>query len=97
METADTVYRDTVWLHLYASDSDTVHGTYDWLVPGKDGKKGTVEGLLTGDAFFGLYRYQQEGGQYTDSIRISFPAGSAVVTQLQASGVPLTDTLRSFE
>jgi hypothetical protein len=96
-KTPDTIYRDTVWLRLHAEGPDTVRGTYQWLVPGKDGKNGMLEGRLGDQGFYGLYHYHQEGGQYTDSIRISFSGGSAVVTQRQASGVPLIDTLESSE
>lgn len=95
-EAADTVYRDTLWLRLHREHSDTLRGTYVWLVPGKDGKRGSVEGSLVQGAFLGLYHYQQEGGDYSDSIRIDFSDGGAIVTQRQASGGLLIDTLESL-
>lgn len=93
-EAGDTPYTDSTVLQLTVDGGTAVSGTYRWVIPGKDGKYGTITGRLSNDTIYGRYIYRQEGGNYNDSVRIVLHEGSAVVTQFSPDNYQLTDTLR---
>lgn len=88
----DTVYHDSMRLQLRIS-GDSAKGIYRWVLPGKDGKEGSISGRLLRDTIRGYYHYQQEGGAYTDPIEIILEDERAVVTQFTAGSYQLTDTI----
>ncbi|WP_344974562.1 hypothetical protein [Compostibacter hankyongensis] len=83
---------DSMQLNLNLK-GNTATGTYQWVLPGKDGKRGTITGVLSGHTVSGQYHYQQEGGSYSDSIRIQLEGDRAMVTQFSGDGYQLKDTL----
>ena len=88
----DTVLLDTMYLELHL-EAGQATGRYLWLIPEKDGKFGHLSGTVVQDTIRGQYAYQQEGGHYTDSIRIVLDGDQAIVTQYNAPQSQLIDTL----
>lgn len=88
----DTVYLDSTLLQFQVADQQ-VSGSYLWVLPGKDGKSGTIRGRMSGDTVYGRYHYQQEGGKYDDSIQVVLQDDQAIVTQFSSDGYQLKDTL----
>lgn len=89
----DTVYVDSTALKITIDPDGQTSGTYRWVLPQKDGKLGKIAGMLSGDTVNGHYHYQQEGGEYTDSIQIILQPEQAIVIQFNAPGHQLIDTL----
>jgi hypothetical protein len=89
----DTAYIDSTVLDFSVDQHAQVSGTYRWVIPGKDGKFGNITGHISDDTVYGHYHYQQEGGNYDDSVQIILQQQSAVVIQFNAPGYRLTDTL----
>ncbi len=92
----DTTYSDTMYLELQV-DNAAASGKYLWFIPQKDGKFGTITGRLVKDTINGHYAYQQEGGNYTDSVQIVLLRDKAIVTQFNAPNHRLVDTLELSE
>lgn len=84
---------DSTVLQFKINMDAPVSGTYRWVVPGKDGKYGTIRGYLSRDTISGRYNYQQEGGNYNDSIQVVLVSERAIVTQFIDNGYKLIDTL----
>lgn len=93
----DTVYYDSTILKLHIDQDSVISGTYLWVIPGKDGKYGEIGGRVSHDTIYGHYSYQQEGGNYRDSIQIVLRSDGAVVTQYNAPGSRLVDTLTELK
>lgn len=92
----DTVDADSILLHLVDTGGDTVRGTYQWQLPGKDGKWGAITGVRSGDTVNGHYQYTQEGGSYRDSVQVFLGTGQAIVKQYAGDGYTLLDTLTAW-
>lgn len=95
--TGDTVYADTTSLRLLTQDGVHVYGSYLWRPPGKDGKTGAISGIREKDTVRGTFSYSQEGGRYTDSVKLVVSETAVVITQISPEGYPIVDTLVASE
>lgn len=89
----DTSYADSTVLKFSVNEDALVSGTYQWVLPGKDGRYGSVSGYFSHDTVYGRYHYQQEGGSYNDSLQIILKSGEAIAVQFSPDGYELRDTL----
>ncbi|MBC9795462.1 hypothetical protein [Sinomicrobium weinanense] len=79
IERGDRVIRDSTILTLQLK-GEKVSGIFNWFPAEKDGRSGTIDGILKDDMISGKYTFTQEGMTETQDIRIEITEQEARIT-----------------